>query len=255
MDLAEASVIAHIIPDDVQDVPVIVGQPFADQPNVVVVQRIGELRLFEKRTAELPEVDQLPPRKVELWAEKACVIPPGEIADIKVIVKDFDYKGDIFIDLSLRGKENQEHCIPRCIINISVGVLPVVNLSDYPLCIDGSRILARGEITRQVTEKEVCLLTLEKERSNKRHKKLPITSKDVVVDDDVSSKELDKLVNILNEYRDCFAFCMSELGKTDLAEMKIELTTNTLVYYRPYRLSFSERDKVKGIIKELKRMN
>lgn len=73
-----------------------------------------------------------------------------------------------------------------------------------------------------------------------------------VVDDDVSTKDVDKLIKILNEYRDCFAFDMSEIGKTDLAEMKIELTADTSIYYRPYRLSFSERQKVKDLIDDLK---
>lgn len=141
VDLAEATADAHIIPDCVQNVPIIVGQPFTDQPSVVAVQRGGELRLSEAGTAELPEVEQLPPRKVVLWAERAYIIPPGRAADIKVIVKYSDYKGDVYVDLSFCCKE-------------------IVNLANYPLRIDKSCVIARGQATREVTEKEVRLLAL-----------------------------------------------------------------------------------------------
>lgn len=57
VDLAEATIEAHVVPDDVQEVPVIVGQPFTDQRDIVVVQQGGELRLFNTGTAKLPEIE------------------------------------------------------------------------------------------------------------------------------------------------------------------------------------------------------
>ena len=61
-----------------------------------------------------------------------------------------------------------------------------------------------------------------------------------------------RVIDILNEYRDCFALDLSELGKTNIAEAKIELTSSIPVYYKPYRVSYAERDKVRDIIDELK---
>lgn len=83
VDLVEAQVDAHVVPDSAQNVPVIVGQPFTDLPNVMLVQKGGNLCLFDSNQATLPEVDKLPPRRVKLWAEEATIIPPGEAANIK----------------------------------------------------------------------------------------------------------------------------------------------------------------------------
>ena len=75
VDLFEANVDSHVVSDAAQDVPVIVGQPFTDIPNVILVQKSGNLRLFDAHQETLPEVDKLPPRKIILWAEEATIIP------------------------------------------------------------------------------------------------------------------------------------------------------------------------------------
>lgn len=251
VDLAEATVDAHVVPDDVQEVPIIIGQPFTDKPGVVVVQREGMLRLFDEAAAQLPELEKLPPRKVTLWALDATVIPPGEAADIKVIIKDNIYKGDVYVELSVRGKEGQEHCIPRCVMNTSVGLLPVVNLADHPLEIKKMRVVARGNAAEEhkLKEQHILRLVRDKCRDNSRNK-LPV--EDVTCGDDVPVAQRNELIEMLNEFRDCFALNTSELGKTNLAELDVELTSDKPIYYRPYRLSYSERDKVRGIINELK---
>ena len=55
----------------------------------------------------------------------------------------------------------------------------------------------------------------------------------------------------MNKYRRNIAFYIRELGKTDAAEMKIELITEIPVYHGPYRLSQSDLDKVKEIVRDL----
>ena len=82
VDLAEPKIKAHVVPEEIQDVPVIVSQPFTDLPNVMVVQK-GDLRLFDTEKKALPGLDKLSPIKLEVWARDATVIPPGEAANVK----------------------------------------------------------------------------------------------------------------------------------------------------------------------------
>ena len=48
----------------------------------MVVQK-GDLRLFDTEETALPGLDRLPPRKLEVRARDATVIPPGEAAIVK----------------------------------------------------------------------------------------------------------------------------------------------------------------------------
>lgn len=81
---------------------------------------------------------------------------------------------------------------------------------------------------------------------------LKITRDKIITGKHSSESQRQELINGLNEYRDCFALDSSELGKTKLAEIEIELTDPTPEYYKPYRLSYAERDKVRGIVDNLK---
>lgn len=103
VDLAEGEVDVHIVPDHMQAVPLIVGQPFLDLPGVTTVLRDGQMRLFDRTMAELPEVEGLPSQKLALWATETTIIPPQQAADVKVSLRD-DYVGDLYVELSVRGE-------------------------------------------------------------------------------------------------------------------------------------------------------
>lgn len=67
----------------------------------------------------------------------------------------------------------------------------------------------------------------------------------------INEKQRIKLRKLLQNFRSRFCFNLSEIGHTKLAEMKIELKSDKPVVYAPYRLSITEREKVKGMITEL----
>lgn len=70
---------------------------------------------------------------------------------------------------------------------------------------------------------------------------------DINLDDSVKSE----LCQLFKENKDCFAFSSAELGRTTLTEMHIKLKDEAPVTYRPYRLSHTEREKVKNMIEDL----
>lgn len=53
-----------------------------------------------------------------------------EATSIAIDVGNNEFKGDIFVDLSLHSKPDAEHCIPRCMIDTKINLIFVVNSMD-----------------------------------------------------------------------------------------------------------------------------
>ncbi|XP_025191465.1 uncharacterized protein LOC112591760 [Melanaphis sacchari] len=85
-------------------------------------------------------------------------------------------------------------------------------------------------ITGQPTNVEVMLI---------EHEKEPITAGMVKHNLSFTKDEVTKLVNLMNEYRLCFAFHIFELGCTNALTMDI-VDNNVPVVSRPYRASAAE---------------
>lgn len=64
-----------------------------------------------------------------------------------------------------------------------------------------------------------------------------------------------KLLDLLRSFRNCIAFDLSEMGKTDFTEMQIDLTTDQPVVYNPYRLSEERKQKMRELVSELLKHN
>lgn len=68
---------------------------------------------------------------------------------------------------------------------------------------------------------------------------------------DLTEQDQCRLYELLLEYEDCFAADTKDLGRTNLTEMKIELTSSTPVFHKPYRLAKTELDIVRAKVKDL----
>lgn len=55
----------------------------------------------------------------------------------------------------------------------------------------------------------------------------------------------------MNKYCDCVSFSLQNLGQTNVTQMSLKLICDEPVVYNPYRMSVSEEDILRGIIKEL----
>jgi hypothetical protein len=60
-----------------------------------------------------------------------------------------------------------------------------------------------------------------------------------------------EVLQLINEFRDCFAVSTKELGNANVKGMQITLQDDIPVSYRPYRLAYSERNVVRGIVQDL----
>ncbi|CAG4951995.1 unnamed protein product [Parnassius apollo] len=68
---------------------------------------------------------------------------------------------------------------------------------------------------------------------------------------DITDEQKGQLLNIVNEFWDCFALDTSELGVTNISEMQINLLDDSSVTYKPYRLLYSERLIVRDLVNDL----
>lgn len=68
---------------------------------------------------------------------------------------------------------------------------------------------------------------------------------------DISEEARQECVSLIQEFRDCVALSIRELGKTDATALSIRCTTGEPIVYRPYRLAESERVVVREMIREL----
>jgi len=74
------------------------------------------------------------------------------------------------------------------------------------------------------------------------------------VNEAVSAAERSSLSDLVNEYRDCFATSLEELGCTPFTQMDIlEVTGSKPVMCKPYKTTAADRAEIEGIVSDWKR--
>ncbi|KAJ8919080.1 hypothetical protein NQ315_012065 [Exocentrus adspersus] len=218
VDLARAKVEALVVPDCVQKVSIIVGQPFINHPGIVMVIYGGQVRLFNSHKTPFLELNELPPRKITLWAKETTVIPPNHIGHISLYTDQGDVN-EVFIDLQQRTWPTQFHVIPRCVIDLSKdAVVPILNTSDNPVCYAKGRVVARASLCSpeiDPIEMSVCSI------SQEAVEYFSCEDLNDVTDSDINPESKNELLTLINKYRDCFATKTSELVHTDASKIGI----------------------------------
>lgn len=247
VDEIQEQISAHVVPNSVQEEPILLGRNFTELPNILVIKDNVKLT-FHKRSDNL-EITRIEPEtkthKLILKVLENPTILPEHWGHVKVYTDD--YEGDVFIESSIRSCEGQEYCIPRTIISMKTGrasVLPVINLSDNAITFSKDKILARGIKCEEDTQQPEKILNLKESRMNL----LPIEDINI---GSVPQEAKKRLIKLLNDYRDCFALTTAELGCSQSTTMKIHLHEDKPFCYRPYRMSKTEQDTVKEIVDEL----
>jgi hypothetical protein len=239
VDLATAEVAVFVVADEVQSVSIIIGQSFLNQANVTVVLRDNEIRLFEKNLAALTDLDDLPPRKLALWAKDTVVIPPHTIGFITITGPE-DYKGEVYVEGATIQRPGREYNIPRCVTTAD-GVLSVRNLAAADLEVAAGKLLTRGvQCSQEVNTDEVSILSVQ------TCSLLPFRLEDLKdqLGPNLGVDQQGEVLALINEFRDCFASNTKELGRAEAFDMHIRLNDDVPVTYRPYCLAYSEHTMV-----------
>jgi len=176
--------------------------------------------------------------KTKLRVKNYSVIPDGSMGHVPV---DTDFRNTVLhVDSKIAGYGK---IIPNCIIKTdenNTTLVPVLNVSGKEKQWTQGETLTRGEVC---TEKE-----FNSNANNFRDNTL-INPDEVVTDDD----DKGELMELLNKYQDVICQDIHKMGVTKEAEMRIKLKDEEkTVYYRPYRMSYQERNQLMEMVNQLK---
>ncbi|UYV78553.1 hypothetical protein LAZ67_16001984 [Cordylochernes scorpioides] len=162
-----------------------------------------------------------------------CIISHGDYFEgDKIVVVD----GKTTVPIISAGKGKLRVRKNQC-----VGRVELLNLDDVVVNLD----VAEDSFQTKNEEK--------REGQDQMKRKRPILPEDINVNHSLTSKERQEILDVVNEYRDCFALGMEELGCTDVTKMDIkEVDGSKPVCLRPYKTTASEREAIREIVRERK---
>lgn len=239
MDEIEAQIDMFVVEDEYLQTPLLIGQNFTELPSITALKNSDALYFYScPNSSEITDSDKTFKLIV---LQDTCLTENGLI---EVYTKE-PYSGDIYIEGGTRTNPDQEyHLHGGCYkLENSKGVIFITVLNKPPLEFKAEYSIARA---RPATELK-CL------RVNTRSGYVypPLDKNEIRTGEYLDNKTKDRLDKLLERYRDCFATNLQELGCTSEAEIKIQLQDSNPVVYRPYRLSFSEREKVREMVGDL----
>lgn len=244
IDEVKSAVEANVVPDGVQDVPLLVGHPFTEQSGLRVTK---DARVLQFENMPLLPVEQ-EIKKVRLRANQPLIIPQNYMGHIPVRSLE-SYEGDVMVEASIRLKEGSEYSIPGTVITLGkdrTAVLPIINLATNDIEITSKELIARAWpcVREEASEKDQSVLRV-------LNHDLPKLKQSDIETGQLNENNKQQLLDLLNRYRDCFAENNSELGIAKSAELEIHLENNRPFTFRPYRMSASEQEIVKTMVEEL----
>lgn len=236
IDGVNAYVPISVVPDEVQEIPLLVGHPFTEQPHIMITSTKNELRVEEI----VPDAVVNQNDKTPIWAKEALVIPKNHVGHVSVVTAFPDT--DLCIEGGMRATRQM---VPRCLISTDgqgQAKVPMVNLSEDDFTIKKGDTVTRGILFAEVTSTN--------NQNTREINEVPVTVDEIVCD--LASDQVDHVLVLLNEYKDLVARNLKQVGCTHLAEMKMILKDDRPVVYRPYRISYKEREQVRDIVDELR---
>lgn len=226
---------------------VLLGQNLTELPNVRVLKTNNDLMLFSKLSEATVKVfiqENTPINGVVaaqvtsdlgsnyVYISSAACLKPGSEYLIMPGIYEFI---DGYSEVIVMGLSQMKHTIPRGKLIARGRVIPDTMFGEIPHSIE-----PRPETLN------VCRI-VEQDALDQEE----IFINDINIGENLDEKSNSDLHELLQTNRASFALSTAELGKTTAAEMHIRLKDDAPVTYRPYRLSFTERAKVKEILEDL----
>lgn len=240
IDQVTANIDLLVVPDDSMHVPLLIGQTFTELPQIVVHKTSDKLEILEAGQTKESTYS-----KIKLFC-KTEVSTSG--ISVVEVYSDPVYEGELYVEGGFRLNNDVDFTVHSGLFSLigGVGAVIVSVPAGRSITINKDYLIARGRIAKADANLMVMQLSEMNDQSL-----LPIEVLDVKVGDGVSPTEKEQLVLLLNKYRKCFAFNLSELGATSVGEMEINLNDNEPVVYRPYRLAVKEKEVVRDMVSEL----
>lgn len=244
----KALIDAYVVQPEHLHVPILVGQNYTEQPHILVIKSHKKLEILNRDIgAELPAIENEPHVTVKLFISDDTVVnKSGAITCYTSNVTN----GTLYVPGSYRFYTGCELWVQEGIYSVKdskTSILVVTPFENVTLKKDS--LLIRACIVNEcLTEsKENSQLSCFRVQTHYE----PIARTDVNINPELSLEEQDKVFHLITNYRPTFAQNLSELGCTGLTEMEIQLNDKNPVVYKPYRLSYSERQDVQTMVSEL----
>lgn len=248
VDFVTAVVDVFIVHNEFLNTDVLVGQTLTELPEVRVYKTNSNLVLY----SAVAEAE-----KSEVYVKSDVEINGLVGVDIHLGSK---HTGLIYLPGNTCFKTGEEMVIPQGLYAVKngVGKILVINLSGDKFTLLRGKLIARANLLpislaiysdfQRADKLGIYNLTVDQPSNNKPD---PLTMDMLKIGSETTDKQRQLLLNLVNEYRDCFALNVSELGTSTISEMHITLTDSSPVSYKPYRLPYSERIVVQKLVNEL----
>ena len=126
----------------------------------------------------------------------------------------------------------------------------IANLSKNRVMLMANTTVAYAEPCKSNASVYVLDEDLDINKSNKVHRNKEL---EPILGENLSMNERKGILELINEFSDCFVESELDVGKTNRVTHKIETGNNVPVRSHPYRASFVERGKIKQKVAELKK--
>lgn len=241
IDEIEADIEVLVVDDVHMQTSLIIGQDFTELPYITVLKNSSKLTFYKSPS---PNVFEGHEGILKLFVTKTIEITKTSIVPVH---SDVNFNGDVIIEGYNAIKPGVEHRVLPGAFNITngKGEIVVANLSPNVITLKENMLIARSVPFHERPVRRVNRIVREPSSFE------PLNRDDIKTGPSLDTAQLDKLYALLQNYRDCFATNLGEIGRAVDVEMKIDLIDNKPIVYRPYRLSHFEREQVRETIDEL----
>ncbi|CAH2216071.1 jg26524, partial [Pararge aegeria aegeria] len=241
IDEIESDIEALVVDDVYMQTSLIIGQNFTELPFITVLKDSSTLTFYKSPSLALSED---PKGILKLYITNRIQVSKTSFVPVH---SGCDFTGDVFIKGYSAVEIGKEFHLLQGAFSISngKGVVIVTNLSPSPVTLEPNVLIARSIPFNEQKVSQISRIV--KDSSTME----PLNKDDIQTGPGLDSDQIDRLYLLLQNYRDCFATKLNEIGCTVDVEMKIDLADNKPIIYRPYRLSHHEREQVRETIDEL----
>lgn len=230
----------------------IIGQPIINADNVALRIEKGKCFLGENllemfRSLSVGE-DECRKERPVFRLIKDVSLTPHTMTFVEVQVAGVSEGVDVFMDSQRYQLGKSIIHVPAMVCPSPIAKLPVFNVGPDTVLWEANKLIGRGERCDTLVIPPKVEVSFTRDCANVGR----IEIEKVIVGSSLADTDKRKLFGILQKWSHCFVENMNELGTVAGCELDIKLEDESkTVCYRPYRLSFEERNVVRSKVNEL----
>lgn len=235
---------------DMDNLELILGQPIINAEGISLVVSAGSAKLIKNSDCELINDINLDAVKVrpQIVISEDVMLNPNSTTVVGVNINNVDSSDDIYMDSKRFQIGRNLICIPGVVLHGFKGAVPVTIIGDQQVTWKMGKLIGRGCKCVDAREPESYKVSL----INRNECSKSFTEEEIDMNTDLDVATKNSLLDILNNWRGCFAENSAELGTVKGCELEIKLTDESkAICYRPYRLPLKEREIVRDKVREL----